>query len=203
MFAKNFQSNIAKCVFACVFIHEITSSGSFFQSAHEGGLAYWRLLLTNNKMRENSPVRSKSTVRTRTSSSFPWRRTSSPRNACVAAVGKRGGRHRETAEFWDWLLQIEQSERTEVEAEFQCNALWRVGTLTLLAVIATEPERTVARDGAVIRFFRRSQHPVLGSPALAAVLAGARPNAVHMILQQMELINNSFKLIIIIVYPAI
>ena len=41
MFAKNFQSNITICVFASVSIHEITSSGSFSQSAHEGGLAYW------------------------------------------------------------------------------------------------------------------------------------------------------------------
>ena len=40
MFAKNFQSNITICVFASVSIHEITSSGSFSQSAHEGGLAY-------------------------------------------------------------------------------------------------------------------------------------------------------------------
>ena len=52
MFAKNFQSNITICVFASVSIHEITSSGSFSQSAHEGGLAYWAIVLLLNNINQ-------------------------------------------------------------------------------------------------------------------------------------------------------
>ena len=44
MIAKNFQSNVTISVFASIYIHEITSSGSFSQSAHKGGVAYWPLL---------------------------------------------------------------------------------------------------------------------------------------------------------------
>ena len=43
MLAKNFQSNITISVIASVSIHEITSSGSFSKSAHEGRLAYLEL----------------------------------------------------------------------------------------------------------------------------------------------------------------
>ena len=58
-------------------------------------------------------------------------------------------------------------------------------------MIASEPEWTVARDGAaVIRISRRSQSAVvLGSPALATVLAAARANAVHMNLQRVIAYN--------------
>ena len=56
-------------------------------------------------------------------------------------------------------------------------------------MIASEPEWTVARDGAaVIRISRRSQDPVLGGPALAAILAAARTNAVHMNLHHVNAI---------------
>ena len=58
-------------------------------------------------------------------------------------------------------------------------------------MIAYEPERAIAQDGvggAVVRISRRSQDPVLGGPALAAILAAARTNAVHMNLHDVNAI---------------
>ena len=61
-------------------------------------------------------------------------------------------------------------------------------TLTLLTVIASETEWAVARGGALARISRRriSQVPVLARPALAAVLAAVRTDAVHMNLQNIR-----------------
>ena len=68
----------------------------------------------------------------------------------------------------------------------------RIHSLTLLTVIAFEPQWAIARDGGgggtVVRISRRSQNPVLGGPALAAILAAARTNAVHMNLHHVNAI---------------